>query len=217
MKPNDELQADVQDELLWETRVEEAGEIAVFTHDGTVTLRGTVGSLGAKRAATKAAQRVAGVRRVDNELDVRLLTEHRRDDAELRGEVLRALSWNIEVPDGVDATVADGVVTLTGVVAFRHQRDAAADAVRNLRGVTAIHDEIKVESPMLEADVTGRIERAFERNAHIEADALNVEAIDGTVTLTGNVATWAEHDAALDAAWAAPGVTEVKDELEIGY
>jgi osmotically-inducible protein OsmY len=217
MKPDDELQADVQDELLWETRVERAGEIAVFAREGTVTLRGTVGSLGAKRAATKAAQRVAGVRRIDNKLDVRLLTEHRREDAELRGEVLRALSWNIEVPDGVDATVADGVVTLTGVVAFRHQRDAAADAVHNLRGVTAIHDEIKVKSPVIQADVTGRIERAFERNAQIEADALSVEAIDGTVTLTGNVASWVEHDAALDAAWAAPGVTEVNDELEIGY
>jgi osmotically-inducible protein OsmY len=70
---------------------------------------------------------------------------------------------------------------------------------------------------VIQADVTGRIERAFERNAQIEADALSVEAIDGTVTLTGNVASWVEHDAALDAAWAAPGVTEVKDELEIGY
>jgi osmotically-inducible protein OsmY len=217
MRPDTELQADVQDELLWETRVERAGEIAVFAHDGTVTLRGTVGSLGAKRAAGKAAQRVAGVRRVDNELDVRLLTEHRRDDAELRGEALRALSWNIEVPDSVDVTVTDGVVTLKGVVAFRHQRDAAADAVRYLRGVTAIHDEIKVKSPILAADVTDRIESAFERNAHIEADRLRVDAIDGTVTLTGTVTSWAEHDAALDAAWAAPGVTEVKDELEIGY
>ena len=73
------------------------------------------------------------------------------------------------------------------------------------------------ESPVIAADVTDGIEQAFERNAHIEADALRVEAIDGTVTLTGNVGTWAEHDAALDAAWAAPGVTEVRDELEIGY
>jgi osmotically-inducible protein OsmY len=217
MKTDAELQADVQDELLWETRVEEAGEIAVFAHDGTVTLRGTVGSLGAKHHATNAAKRVAGVRRVDNQLDVRLLIEHRRDDADLRGAALRALSWNVLIPDGVDVTVMDGVVTLTGVVEFRHQRDAAAEAVRNLRGVTAIHDEIRVKSPILAGDVTARIEKAFERNAHIEADALRVEAIDGTVTLTGNVASWAEHDAALDAAWAAPGVTEVKDQLELSY
>jgi osmotically-inducible protein OsmY len=216
MKRDAVLQVDVQDELLWETRVEDAAEIAVFVRDGAVTLRGTVGSLGAKHAAATAAQRVAGVRRVDNRLDVRLLERHRRDDAELRGAVVRALSWNVQVPDGVDASVTDGTVTLTGVVAFGHQRDAAAAAARNLRGVTAIHDEIRVKSPFAATDVTDRIERAFERNAQIEADALRVEATDGTVTLTGNVATWAEHDAALDAAWAAPGVTDVKDELEIG-
>src|SRR6188472_3016482 len=114
MRPDAELQADVQDELLWQTPVEAAREIAVFVHEGTVTLRGTVRSLGAKHAATKAAKRVDGVRSIDNQLEVRLLTEHRRHDADLRGDVLRALSWNVFVPDGVDATVSDGVVTLTG-------------------------------------------------------------------------------------------------------
>jgi len=217
MRPDAELQADVQDELLWQTRVEAAREIAVFAHEGTVTLRGTVRSLGAKHAATKAAKRVDGVRRIDNQLEVRLLTEHRRHDADLRGDVLRALSWNVFVPDSVDATVADGVVTLTGIVYTHDERDAAEDAVRNLRGVTAIHDEMKLKSPMLAADVTTRIEKAFERNAHIQADALRVDAVDGTITLSGNVRTWAEHDAALDAAWAAPGVSDVKNELEIGY
>jgi osmotically-inducible protein OsmY len=217
MRPDAELQVDVLDELLWETRVEEAREIAVFVRDGTVTLRGTVGSLGAKHAAARAAKRVAGVRRVDNQLDVRLLIEHRRDDADLRGDVLRALSSNVFVPEGVDATVEDGVVTLTGVVDFRNQREAAAETVRSLRGVKGIHDEIKVKSPLLAADITERIEKAFERNAHVDADALRVEAIDGTVTVSGTVRTWTEHDAALDAAWAAPGVTDVKNELEIGY
>jgi osmotically-inducible protein OsmY len=217
MRPDAELQVDVQDELLWETRVEEARDIAVFVHDGTVTLRGTVGTLAAKHAAARAAKRVAGVRRIDNQLEVRLLVEHLRDDADLRGDVLRALSWNVFVPQTVDATVYAGVVTLTGVVDARDQREAAAEAVRNLRGVKAIHDEIRVKSPVLAADVTARIEKAFERSAHIDADALRVEAVDGTVTLSGTVRTWTEHDAALDAAWAAPGVTDVKNELEIGY
>src|SRR5262245_11127956 len=84
MKYAVELQVDVVHELFWEPRVD-ADEIAVTVDDGVVTLRGTVGSLGAKLAAKKAAQRVSGVREVDNDLDVRLLTEHRREDAELRG------------------------------------------------------------------------------------------------------------------------------------
>jgi len=215
VKTNAHLQVDVADELFWETRVDD-GEIAVSADDGTIMLRGTVGSLGAKRAAAKAAQRVAGVRAVQNELEVRLLTEHRRDDAELRGSVLKALSWNVLVPEGVDATVKDGVVTLTGKVDFRHQREEADSTVRNLKGVTEIHDEIKVKSPAMAADVSERIEKAFKRSAQIDAGEVEIEAIDGTVTLSGSVDTWAEHDAALDAAWAAPGVQNVKDNLEIG-
>jgi osmotically-inducible protein OsmY len=37
------------------------------------------------------------------------------------------------------------------------------------------------------------------------------------VTLSGVVGTWSEHAEALDAAWSAPGVTRVRDELEIVY
>jgi osmotically-inducible protein OsmY len=216
MRTDVELQADVADELFWETRVDPS-EIAVFVEHGMVTLRGTVGTLGAKHAAEKAAQRVDGVRGVENELDVKLLTEHRHDDAELRGAVLKALSWNVFVPSGVDATVNNGVVTLTGIVEQRHQRDEAARTVRNLRGVTGIHDEIEVKNPGMIADVSERLEKAFERSAQIDASDVRVEALDGTVTLNGTVKTWAEHDAALDAAWAAPGVKDVKDQLEIGY
>jgi osmotically-inducible protein OsmY len=216
MKTEVELQADVSDELFWEPRVDPE-EIAVYVERGQVTLRGTVGSLGAKLAAEKAAQRVDGVRGVQDELEVKLLTEHRRDDAELRGSVLKALSLNVFVPSDVDATVSDGVVTLTGAVNHRHQRDEAARTTRNLRGVTGIHDEIEVRNPGMAADVSERLDKAFKRSAQIDASDVHIDALDGTVTLSGTVKTWAEHDAALDAAWAAPGVKDVKDKLEIGY
>jgi len=211
---DDKLQADVSGELFWDTGVDER-EITVSAKNGTVTLRGTVGSLGAKRAARKAAERVAGVRDVQDELEVRLLTQHRRDDAELRGSVLKVLSWSAEVPGDVHATVKDGVVTLTGKVDFRHERDEADAAVRNLRGVTEIRDEIKVRNPGMADDVSERIGQAFERNAHIDAREIRIEAIDGTVTLAGMVTSWTERNAAIDAAWAAPGVQKVDDQLVI--
>lgn len=216
MKSDAQLQVEIEEELFSELRVDDE-EIAVSVDHGAATLRGTVGSLGAKHAATRAARRVAGVRGVHNELEVRLLTEHRRDDAELRGTVLRTLSWNAAVPDGIDATVEHGVVTLTGTAELRHQRDDAEAAIRNLRGVVGIDNQIKVKSPFLSAEVAGRIEKAFERSAQIDAGAVKVESLeDGTVTLSGTVRTWAEHDAALDAARAAHGVENVVDRLVIG-
>jgi len=179
MTSDSQLQADVAEELFRDLRVDD-DEVAVKAENGSVTLRGTVGSLGAKRAAGNDARRVAGVLEVHNELEVRLLTEHRRTDAELRGSLLKLLSWNAVVPDSVDATVSNGEVTLTGEVDHRYQREEADATIVNLRGVTEIQNKIKVRNGEMAEDVSARIEEAFERNAHIDARAIHVEALDGT-------------------------------------
>jgi len=146
---------------------------------------------------------------------VRDITEHRRTDAELRGSALKLLSWNAVVPDGVDATVRNGEVTLTGEVDHRYQRDEAEATLVNLRGVSEIHNNIKVRNGEMAEDVSARIEEAFERNAHIDARAIRVEALDGTVTLKGLVNSWLERNAAIDAAWTAEGVESIDDQLGI--
>jgi osmotically-inducible protein OsmY len=58
---------------------------------------------------------------------------------------------------------------------------------------------------------------AFKRNAAIDADDLRVSSNDGTVTINGTVSSWLEHDEAIEAAWAAPGVTTVKDQMVVAY
>jgi osmotically-inducible protein OsmY len=67
---NDELRGSVSDELHWDPKIDNDA-IAVSAADGVVTLRGTVGSLRQKREAKKAAERVYGVARVENQLRVR--------------------------------------------------------------------------------------------------------------------------------------------------
>jgi osmotically-inducible protein OsmY len=115
MSVDSELTSDVSDELFWDPKVD--GEaIAVSASGGEITLRGTVGSLREKREARKAAQRVLGVISVDNQLQVRLMNDERREDAELRGDVLQALMLDSLVPKTVDAKVDDGFVTLSGSV-----------------------------------------------------------------------------------------------------
>jgi hypothetical protein len=94
---NDELAREVTDELFWDPKVDSAA-IAVSAADGVVTLRGTVGSLREKREAKKDAERVWGVLSVNNDLQVRLLNDDRRADADLRGAVLQALALDGAVP-----------------------------------------------------------------------------------------------------------------------
>jgi osmotically-inducible protein OsmY len=217
MSLDNDLTADVSDELFWDPKVD-SDAIAVSANDGKITLRGTVGSLREKREAKKAAQRVFGVISVDNKLQVRLMNDQKRDDADLRGDVLQALMLDTLVPKTVDAKVGDGLVTLTGKADWQYQRDEAEFVASNIAGAIDVYDEIELTYPTPQAgDVQGSIKKAFKRNATLDADDLFVTTDNGTVTINGTVSSWAEHDEALDAAWAAPGVTSVQDEMTVGY
>jgi osmotically-inducible protein OsmY len=214
---NEELRKNVTDELFWDPKIDSTS-IAVGSDDGMVTLRGTVGSFREKRDAKKAASRVYGVTGVDNELSVRLMTDDARDDADVRGDVLQALMLDTLVPNTIDAKVNNGEVTLTGETEYRFQLDEALDVAGNIRGVTNVWDEVAIVGPPPAAgDVKDAISRAFDRSAKLDADALTVETSNGTVTVKGTVQSWAEHDEAIDAAWAAPGVRDVHDRILVLY
>jgi osmotically-inducible protein OsmY len=214
---DEELELSVGAQLSSDPKVDRR-TVAVAAEDGTVTLRGTVDSFREKREAQKAAQRVHGVVFVNNELDVRILTEHRRIDAELRGDVLQALMLDAMVPTTVEATVKNGVVTLTGIATWQYQREEAEFIAGNILGVTGVHDEIRLASPTPNArEVSSAVRTALERTAALEADDIEIDTLNGTVRLTGSVGSWWEHDAVLAAAWAAPGVDRVDDRLSIRY
>ena len=210
---NDELTSHVTDELFWDPKVDNAA-IAVSTDDGVVTLRGTVGSLRQKREAKKDAERVWGVKNVNNDLQVRLLNDDRREDADLRGAVLQALMLDSQVPATVDADVDDGMVTLKGKANWQFQRDEAETVATNVAGVVSVENAIELVPPSPSAeDLEHSLKKAMERNAKLDADSVSVESSNGTVTLRGTVSSWADHDEAVSAAWAAPGVTRVKDHI----
>jgi osmotically-inducible protein OsmY len=214
---DNELTANVRDELFWDPKIA-TDSIAVSATDGIVTLRGTVGSFRQKREAKKAAERVWGVLSVDNQLEVELLGEQRREDADIRGDVLQALMLDSLVPTTVDAKVDKGLVTLTGAVDRQYQRDEAEFVTGNLLGVVGIWSEIYLaDTTPSPADVENKIKKAFQRNAKLDADLLTVSTSNGTVSLSGQVSSWDEHDAAVAAAWAAPGVQAVDDQLAVSY
>ena len=148
MTANATIEDDLKSVLVRDQRVPDPGAIAVSAVAGLVTLRGTVGSFGARRAAVKDARGVEGVEEVADELQVRLLDEDRREDAELRGTALQSLMWDAEIPSElIDVKVEDGWVTLKGDAFFQFQSDAAYEDVARLYGVVGITNEIKVTTP----------------------------------------------------------------------
>lgn len=215
MKRDNELQGDVMDELNWEPSVNSA-HIGVTAKDGVVTLTGHVPSYGEKYGAERAAQRVYGVRAVANELDVRLLGSAHRTDEEIAASCLHSLRASLAVPDErIKVLVRSGRVVLSGHVQWRYQRDAAEAALRDIAGVQSISNDITIEVKPTPADVKNRIEAAFRRSAEIDARRIHVDAREGKVVLRGHVRSASEREEALHAAWAAPGVVTVQNDLSI--
>jgi osmotically-inducible protein OsmY len=164
--------------------------------------------------AAAAARRVQGVTSVHNHLKVVLPADDYRDDPMLTTAANNALALNVTVPDGVEATARDGNVWLTGAVDYGFQRASAEQTIAGLTGVRNITNDIEIFNDIEAADVTGLVQDALDRYALIGDDSdVAVDASDGTITLTGHVRGWAEHDAVLDAAWMGIGVTGVRDDL----
>jgi osmotically-inducible protein OsmY len=174
-----------------------------------------VKSLPQKWTAEKAAQRVFGVKAVTDEIVVKLAGDGELTDTEIARAAVNALDWNESVPRGhVALIVSHGWVTLEGTVRFHYERVAADYAVRGLRGVKGVTNLISVTPPKPSPkDIRHRIEQAFERAADLDAETISVEATNGKVILRGTVHSWAERERAEVAAWAAPGVWHVGNEI----
>lgn len=216
MKDNSKLANDVLEELAWDARLD-ARHVDAGALDGIVTLRGSVASYAEKWAAERAAERVDGVKAVANELSVVVPAELAQADADLAAAVVNALAWDVRVPDTrIKSSVTDGWVTLEGEVEWSYQREAAAKAVRNLVGVQGVSNNIAiVPKTLVPHDVRESIKAALERRADDTVDHIRVEAKGSVVTLRGSVPSFAEREAAERAAWSAPGVTEVHDDLAV--
>ena len=217
MKSDTELQIDVLDELRWEPGVD-ATDIGATVKDGVVTLEGTVDSFAEKWAAEKAVKRLPGVKALAVEIEVKLPGSSERNDADIARAAESALKWDISVPsDRINVTVENGFLTLEGEVNWEYQRSAAKQAVQYLTGVKGVSNLITVKPKVAATDVKDKIEAAFKRNAILDASQIKVQADGGKVTLSGSVHSWAEREEAESAAWAAPGVNDVKDLIAITY
>ncbi len=113
-------------------------------------------------------------------------------DAKLKDLVLDELKWDPKVDEAhVGVTASDGSVTLSGHVSSYASKYNAMDAVRRVRGVKAIADEIDVNLPTEyrrdDSDIAERIAHVLECNISIPDNNVKASVHNGYVTLTGEV------------------------------
>lgn len=141
------------------------------------------------------AKRIRGCAGIANEIEVRLAFA--TTDTEIARRAVDA--FRAELPDiaeDVQVIVRDGHVTLEGAVDWQWQRQRLESSVRSLKGVNVVSNLIGIRPRPVPADIQGRIEAAFKRNAEIDAERISVETHDNEVTLRGEVRSLREKDEA---------------------
>lgn len=215
MRADSDIQRDVELEIRYDPVIQ-SHDIGVSVRNGVVTLTGFVRSYTERFQAERDAKRVAGVKAIANELEVKLASADQRPDSDLAQDIVLALVSQVPYLSGVTPIVHNGEVTLEGEVEWRFQRDQAEEVVRRLRGVRSVSNLIQVKTRSVAEDIQKQIEQALIRNAEINAANIVVETEGSRVILKGAVRTLAEREEAERAAWQAPGVEAVENRLLVG-
>lgn len=211
-----DLKTAINEELGWTPSVN-CDRIGVAVNDGAVTLSGQVPSYPEKQAATSAALRVRGVSAVADEIVVQH-TGSNHSDADIARAAGAALDKTVVVPVGsVKAAVHNHVIALTGSVGWEYQRHAAQHAVAGIPGVQGVSNRIVLMPPVAISPFAAKanITSALLRNAHLDAERVEVTVDGSKIRLTGKVSSWAERHQAEYAGWSTPGVTHVDNQLAI--
>jgi osmotically-inducible protein OsmY len=218
MKTNDELRDDVMEEIKWDPELRDIHtEIGVAAKDGVITLSGAVDTYRKKVAAEKAAQRVLGVSVIASDISVKLVPVGKITDTDVAEAVKNALRWNSAVTeDEIEIKVDHGWVCLEGSVGFEYEKRYAQQCVEDLVGVRGVTNNIGIKTkPIDTKDIQRKIAAAYHRSATIDSSSIKVSSTDGKVTLQGTVRSLAEKKDAENIAWLAPGVTSVKNKIEV--
>ncbi len=215
MISDSEIKKNVEAELQWDPDIKMT-DIAIAVKIGVVTLAGYVPSYTQKSQAEADVKRIAGVVGVANDLEVRVPNIDKKSDPEIARDAVTALK--IQLPtlhENVKVVVRDAWLTLEGATEWQYLRERAEDAVRHLKGVMGITNNIIVKPKVSPIEIKRKIEEALKRSAEIDANRILVESHDGEVVLKGSVHTWFERKEAERAAWSAPGVKKVDDKISI--
>jgi len=196
------IQLAVEDELLRSVAVD-GHLIDVDVDDGVVTLSGRLNNILAEQIAVSLAERIRGVESVIDEIEI---VVDRRDNAELKTDVLAALQADPGTHTlKVDVAAADGTVTLSGGVPSYGLKMLAGEVAMGTKGVAVLKDDLLVDSKTTPTDdeLRNEIRELYRFAALLDDVHLELDVKDAAVVLNGTVASSFQKSYAEDLAWRA--------------
>lgn len=217
MSTDSEVKRNVEAEINYDAFVDPT-DIVLSVNDGVVSLTGYVSSYSQKIQAETDAKRISGVLSVANDIEVRLASIDARPDPDIARDLVAQLKFDVPFSyENIKSVVKKGWVTLDGSLEWNYQREDAEDTARYIKGVLGVTNLIKVSPRVSPTEVKSKIESALKRSAQLDANSITVEANGGDVVLRGSVGSWAEREEAERAAWLAPGVTKLQNNITLSY
>jgi osmotically-inducible protein OsmY len=216
-KTDEEMKVDVLAELEFDPSVK-VSDIGVLVKDGTVTLNGYASSYGERFAAVRCAKRVAGVKAIADDIEIKLPDSSRRSDGDIASVAAHQIDWNTTIPKGIaKITVRDGWITLEGEFDWWHEINAAEEAVHHLAGVQGVNNLLTLKPKEPAQALESILKEAINRNSILNTESIQVEVNGNEVILRGKVRSYADREEAERVVWCAPGVLSVDNELDVEW
>ncbi len=139
-------------------------------------------------------------------------------DRKIEEAAKASYNYRTVLEDHVKVKANDGVVTLSGTVQDKDDKELAADTVENLPGVTGVKNEILVKSDFPEHSdgwMALKIRSRLLVKANVSAANTTVAAKDGVITLGGTADNAAQKELTEVYAKDIDGVKSVKNDIVV--
>lgn len=118
-------------------------------------------------------------------------------DRKIEDAAKDSYNYRTVLDNHVKAKASDGVVTLTGTVQDKDDRDLAADTVENLPGVVSVDNQVKIKSDYPEHSDSWtalKIRGLLLVKGNVSATSTKVAVVNGNVTLSGTADNLAQKE-----------------------